>query len=145
MWCRVWWHMLVIPVLGWQRQKAHWSHSLAKSASPRSQWETRSQTPKWSKVWWCTLLIPPLGKKRQVNLCETEASVVYIKSSRQAGATRRSYLLVLRPKDKTKQKSNLHSLVKNQFRLKKQPIDDDHAEGREDCNLDTVLSFLLLW
>ena len=35
-------------------------------------------------MWWSTPVIPALGRQRQVNLCEFEASLVCIVSSRAA-------------------------------------------------------------
>jgi hypothetical protein len=37
-------------------------------------------------VWWCILLIPVLGGHRQVDLCESEASWVYVVSSKPSKA-----------------------------------------------------------
>jgi hypothetical protein len=37
-------------------------------------------------VWWCTPLTPVLGRQRQVDLCEFEANLVYVVSSRTARA-----------------------------------------------------------
>ena len=39
------------------------------------------------QAWWHKNLIPALRKQRQVDLCECEASLVYIASSRTARAT----------------------------------------------------------
>jgi hypothetical protein len=38
-------------------------------------------------VWWLTPLIPALAGQRQADLCELEASLVYISSSRITRAT----------------------------------------------------------
>lgn len=51
-------------------------------------------------AWQCTLLIPALGRQRQVDLCETEASLDYIASSRPAGA-------IGRPSIKKTKKQNI--------------------------------------
>jgi hypothetical protein len=40
-----------------------------------------------SWAWWCTPIFPALGRQRQEDLCEFEASLDYIVSSRTARAT----------------------------------------------------------
>ena len=41
---------------------------------------------------WCTPLIPALGRQKQVDLCESEASLVYRVSSRTARAAQRNFV-----------------------------------------------------
>jgi hypothetical protein len=37
------------------------------------------------QAWWYTPLVPELRQQRQADLCELEATLVYIRSSRSAG------------------------------------------------------------
>ena len=39
------------------------------------------------RVWWCTRLNPALGRQKQMDLCELQASLIYIENSRPAQAT----------------------------------------------------------
>jgi hypothetical protein len=45
--------------------------------------------------WPCTPLIPVLQRQRQADLCELEASLVYISSSRLARATQRDPVITI--------------------------------------------------
>ena len=58
-------------------------------------------------MWWHTPLIPAFGRQRQVDLCETEASLVYIVTSRTAGATGRPCL----------KKTKINKLIKNLIKI----------------------------
>ena len=46
--------------------------------------------PHSGRLWWPTALIPAFRRQRQVDLCEFKANLVYIVSSRTAGATQRN-------------------------------------------------------
>ena len=56
-----------------------------------------------SRVWWHMFLILALGSQRQVDLCEFEASLVYIESSRTART-----IIQRNPILKTKQQNKTH-------------------------------------
>jgi hypothetical protein len=65
--------------------------------------------------WWCTTLIPAPRRQRQVDLCESEASLVYTASSRTAKATQRN---LDSKQNKTKQNKNKNKKPKKKQQQK---------------------------